>query len=357
MKNPIKDVEEEPSDTTESRASCEELVKAQAKNHSEKILNSLAELEKNTERLTDKELKNKIFSLLKGSLEEIIDKNTTVHYTGVLRRVKDSYDEHMVDCAKEQQSKICSLQQEISTMRTEAGKEKRRADKLEKENIELTKEYEKQSALIDSQKIVIKELKKQASEGNNECKTESGSKTQKEKIESLMSELKSLYNENNKLDLTAKKLNYDLKQSKIRELTLTKMLKGNSAILSSTVGNASGLKENKKTDTMGVNNILKESKELNKSGKKGVEIGKNKVIVPKLDFSKLAQKKLAQITVVQCESSASESSANGSKGNLQINIEQNDVKKEEIDPENFLDKAIDNIDDLSSSWRDALKDK
>ncbi len=263
------------------------------KKPTERMLSALEELERNRQHMSAPELREKRRSLLVQSLEEILDSESAAAYGQVLMKVKEEL-EHK-DSSRD------ALQRELVDAKNALSVEKRRGDKLEKENVELTKEYDKQAALINSQRVLIKELKRQSAETSNVSTGTAAAG----KLESLMGEIKTLYKENSRLDLLAKKLQYDLKQSKVRESTLTKLLKGNSAMLSglsslalnsSVVSPSSGIKEN----------IVLESNDLNRTEceKTAPQKTRAKVVVPPLDFSKLPQRKQAQVTVVQCESTS-----------------------------------------------------
>eukprot|EP01022_Parablepharisma_sp_SALTPOND_P018211 TRINITY_DN2965_c0_g1_i1.p3 TRINITY_DN2965_c0_g1~~TRINITY_DN2965_c0_g1_i1.p3 ORF type:complete len:466 (+),score=50.40 TRINITY_DN2965_c0_g1_i1:3440-4837(+) len=321
------------------------------KEDKERMMNEIQAMEKS---LPPAELKAKLHEYLKGCFNEIIKADPI--YGVVLEKIKISYENLLVENAKKVQ--------EVTGIKDYLVKERRRGDKLEKENIELTKEYEKQCTLIDSQKILIKELKKQVNDSSLEAKGQ-------QKVESLMGEIKTLYKENTKLESTIKKLSFDLKQSKAREATLAKLLKGDSLVATNEF---SSIKENGTSFCVPAK-VLTESKDLNKTEYKDSTIGKskpkNKVVVPKLDFSKLPQKKQAQLKVVHCEPCSASSSeenfeqklkAELGKGKL-IRMQSYEVElmgneKEEVaneeESENILDQVI---DEISSSWRDMLKYK
>ena len=103
-------------------------------------------------------------------------------YGDIINKLKNSYEnilaENIIDMNEAANTKIKTIKEELV-------KEKLRGDKLEAENISLTKEYEKQCEIIASQRTKIKEL---------ETKFISNSK------ESLLTEMKKLYQENEKLE-------------------------------------------------------------------------------------------------------------------------------------------------------------
>ena len=143
---------------------------------------------------------------------------------------------------------------ELEAIKEELVRERIRADKLEQENISLSKEYEKQCEMLVSQKVMIRELKKKRTPEPN-----------------LVTEIETLYKENNKLTKTNKLLIQQLKEAKDKEVLLAKALKEN---------NPQTEIESNKLQTANVSH----STTL-------VKIKKDKVLIPKLDFSKLPQKK------------------------------------------------------------------
>ncbi len=317
--------------------------KESAKGASERLLAALAELENGRGHLSAADLEARKRGVLDRAVDEIGELDPVLG--AVLRKTRE-----------EGKAGTATLQREVEQARSEAVREKHRADKLEKENIDLTHEYERQSALIDSQKILIKDLKRQQPRETTSVSASS------EKMENLSSEIKMMCKENGRLEALAKRLQNDLRQSRLREATLTTLLKSTPAPI------RMGAKENAGADRSFDVNVLAESKaSLNKTELRLPQ--KKRVMVPPLDFSRLPQRKVANLTVVQvqCDSASSaslsdsaEASENGKA--IEVEVAPADKSKEEIleaasGSQSLLDKAIDNLDDMSSSWRDVLKDK
>ncbi len=244
------------------------------------MLTKIHELEKT---ITTTEGKAKLYSFLKECFEEIVKSDPI--YGKLLEKIKLSHDS------------------ERTLAESNLQKEKHRGDKLEKENIELTKEYEKQCTLIDSQKILIRELKKQTSNGTTAAGVENS-----QKMENLMNEIKTLYKENSRLEAALKKATSELKQYKDKE----KAMVATPAVVVQTLP-ATKFKENesefvKKPILTESAEWFNKSKVREKSATTTLAKTKPKVVVPKLDFSKLPQKKQAVVKVVQCEPSSATSS-------------------------------------------------
>ena len=134
-------------------------------------------------------------------------------YERMLKKLKGIYEKLLLENVKDIKDKANI---EIENVNILLAKEKLRADNLEKENIELTKEYKKQCNLAESQIILINDLKRKL----NDIGVDN-------KMETLTTEIKLLYQENAKLQSMIKSLLLDLKQSKLREDTLTKLIKEN----------------------------------------------------------------------------------------------------------------------------------
>jgi hypothetical protein len=183
-------------------------------------------------------------------------------YANLLDNFKESYENFIA-------SHITKIKQafskELNEVKESLGKEKLKNEKLEQENIRLTKEYENQCTLISSQKKLIKDLQLKIQTENNKQK------------ESLEQELTKLTQDNNKLQVQVKQLTEQLNQSKEQEAALERLIKSNSFVTSC-------------TESLTTNETAKTNKPK-----------KPNVIIPKLDFTKLPQKEQAKIKVIQCE--------------------------------------------------------
>jgi len=294
--------------------------------------------------------KEKMHNLMKNKLDEIIKQDPI--YGKVLEKIKQFYEKVYLESNKRPDSEPNSSKHNESNNLL-LYKEKQRADKLEKENIELSKEYEKQCAVIESQKIQIKDLKNQISNNSAQNTTkisENNKSGESKKVESMILEIKALYKENAKLESMVKKLKTDLLVSKSKESTLSKLFEAkkqkNEISLAATTKNS----------------VLTESKDLNQS----VNLGKTKtkVVVPKLDFSKLPQKKKAQLKVIECEQKSASSMNDPVEQEESIGIlgkmlnkkekmlNENEIKNQ--DTENILDQAINEIE---GSWNEVMNAK
>ena len=156
---------------------------------------------------------------------------------------------------------------DLNTLKEKFNNERQKNKKLEEENINLTKEYEKQCGLIMSQNELIKELKK---------------KFEEEKIGTLVMERDKLSKENVRLEQQVKELIEEL--NRIKE----------------TISNSKENTKTRNTTTKQFNTTASQSYGKTKPKKPSI---------PKLDFSKLPQKKQAVLKVIQCkeESSAEDS--------------------------------------------------
>lgn len=255
-----------------------------ATRHCQKMFKEIETLEGNSGNISVEDFRNQKYALHQRFFEEIAKEDTI--YGKILAKILDSFKEKEKFTQEQFCLKISNIQKENDFLKESLNNQKKKYEKLEKENIEMASEYEKQSALIDSQKIMIKTLKKEVSEKttiSDSENTESG----KAQIQKLMSEIGTLYKENTRVSIIAQKLQNELKQAKVRELTLVKMLKGS---------------ENKEADKNVKPTVLQEKKN---EENKGMSSTEKKIIIPKLDFSKLPQKKPCKITVVPCDSTSS----------------------------------------------------
>ena len=154
-----------------------------------------------------------------------------------------------------------------------------------------------------------------------------------------------------------------MKQCKTREAALSKL------VASIGIDNKQQtLKENETPEIPAQNNILTDSKEQNKADviDNTKTKQKTKVLVPKLDFSKLPQKKQVVLKVIQCEhnsegsledeeNSEFDALSENAQGKLlmwryglilfyiELNEKEEFVAEPPKDQDDFLDKAIDEI--------------
>ena len=167
---------------------------------------------------------------------------------------------------------------------------KQRVNKLQEENGKLSEDYINKCALINVQQEQIAGLRKQI---------EFAFKSE-EKVNHLLTELKKYQQENKELRSTIDKLTAELAQAKLRETSLSKLLKRSSLSC-------------KCNGTITVNELIpklmitKENSHVSKA--------KPDVVIPRLDFSKLPQKKKADLKVIQCEPSNTNSIGDSSEEN------------------------------------------
>jgi len=186
-------------------------------------------------------------------------------YGTLLDEFKESYKNFIVSHIMKIKA---AFSKELNEVEESLGKEKLKNEKLERENVRLTKEYESQCTLINSQKKLIKDL---------QLKLQSESDKQREGLEQ---ELNKLMQENTKLKHQIKQLTEQLNHSKEQEAALERLIKSNSFVTTC-------------TESL----ITNETSNTNKSNK----TKKANVVVPRLDFSKLPQKEQAKIKVIPCE--------------------------------------------------------
>ena len=215
---------------------------------------------------------------------ESIEQKLDPIYDGVLNEFKESYEHFMIKQLlklKEitlNDNKISG--KKLDEVEESLASEKMKNEKLEEENIRLSKEYEKQCVLIKSQNGIIKELKEklnhQASEQSN----------------NINIELKNLYKENYRLENMVKSLSEEVNKYR---MTLDKISKDESMFMTgiTTKENAALTVHNTtfpKMDTIGISK------------------SKKSVVIPKLDFTKLPQKKQAIFKVIQYDQTSISSS-------------------------------------------------
>eukprot|EP00826_Nyctotherus_ovalis_P040790 TRINITY_DN4047_c0_g1_i1.p1 TRINITY_DN4047_c0_g1~~TRINITY_DN4047_c0_g1_i1.p1 ORF type:complete len:394 (-),score=114.56 TRINITY_DN4047_c0_g1_i1:42-1223(-) len=207
------------------------------------------------------------------------------NYEVLVDEFKESYESfiagHMVKVKK-------AFSKELGEVKESLERERLKNEKLEQENIKLTKEYESQCTLINSQKKLIKDL---------QLKMQSEDTKQRE---NLLLEIDRLTQENGKLELQIKRLTEELGRSKEQEAALERLIKSNSFVTTCT--DSLTTKENEALKSKSNNTAAKQPASTSNSTK-----GKTKkpnVVVPRLDFSKLPQKEQAKFKVIQCEASS-----------------------------------------------------
>ena len=298
-----------PAESAKSSAEDTLLLIERSGKHSEKMLRGFQKIAQDP---GDKRL-----LLADLYLAEIIQADPL--YGSVLKHIKEIYEDSR--WTKEGASTKCKEHEEdkkeMLRLKETMKEERRKNEKLEQENKELTKEYERQGTLLESQKALVKDLRKQLADGAENQRKET---TGPDKTQSLMKEINALYEENNKLTLITKKLREDIQQAKARETTLAKMLKSEAIVHGDKANELSSIKENKNASLMD-RSVLVESKKENKRdstvskslNKTMLEVGKKKVSIPKLDFSKLPQKKPTKITVIPSQSESQSKSKSKSQ--------------------------------------------
>lgn len=181
-----------------------------------------------------------------------------------------------------------AFSKELGEVRESLGRERLKNERLEQENIRLTKEYENQCTLINSQKKLIKDLQLKIQSEDTKLK------------DNLMVEIDKLTQERNKLELQIKRLTEELGRSKEQEAALERLIKSNSFV--TTCADSLTTKENEALKSKSNNTAARQTVSASNSTK-----AKNKkpnVVVPRLDFSKLPQKEQAKFKVIQCEASS-----------------------------------------------------
>ena len=210
----------------------------------------------------------------KSKLSKVIDADPV--YSALVDKLKISYENLLAENIMKIKE---TSNQELITVKNDLDKERKRTNKLEKENVDLTKEYEKQREIISSQQELIVKLKKKMNLSNSELKH-----NHKEEVILLNQENEKLKSENEKLII-------ELNQVKVREESLINLLKGNMYITEF------------KDITSNCMNLQNQITIANP------RISQNKVEVPRLDFSKLTQKAKASIKIVQCDQDCSHTSS------------------------------------------------
>lgn len=259
---------------------------------SKQMISSQNELSK---QYKGQELKQKKEEMLRQQFADII--NVDPFFGSILKQVKDCYEDAVKESDKfmkeKYEMKIQAIQQEYEKNKEGLKKENEKNERLVKEILLKTKERDEQAALIESQKQTIALLKKQNVDEKKHSSQEI--KLTQEKAQKLEEELNAIYQENEKLTIIVKQLYSGLKQSKMRENTLMGFLKGDERIPQIPKNKSHSIAPCKKS-------IGEPSIPL-----RIIEVGKNKVKIPVLDFSKLAPKKPSKITIVKYQSNSSNS--------------------------------------------------
>jgi len=193
-------------------------------------------------------------------------------YDEILKELKESYDNVITKSISKLQD---VTNNEVLQLRESLNNEKMKNEKLVKENLKLTKEHESQCALINSQKELIKELKRKL--GEQKLKAESTLKTD--------AEINKLQKENTRLEEFVKNLLVEVSQLKTRNMNIKRHPLTNNEPFTA--------KENSVTKHS--RNLV--SKQMNKTVQ---SIKLKKVSIPKLDLSKLPQKERAQLKIIPC---------------------------------------------------------
>jgi len=239
-------------------------------------------------------------------------------------------------------SEIVKLNNEIKSLKNENEKIHIEKSKLDKELSDKNTIYEKQKNMISDLKKELSDLRKENLQKNND----------------LAEDVATLYEENKKLAAVARKLYMELQKSKKNEQKLSQMLQQNSQQVSYS---ESSEYVSQPQGTLEADQPKKPAKIL--------EVGKNKVKIPELDFSRLAKKKPAKLKVVKYYKNAvpGESHEN-SESQVENDSEILDENNGEIigiqdssneNSEEFVDSQLDNflgkIGAQSASVHDTLK--
>ena len=237
--------------------------------------------------------------ILRGYFNEIVNKDP---YFGDFLKEYNKINE---ECNNESFNKLNiehqNLQKEFQALKEEKNEITRKNEdlqnekiKLEKEHTDVTTKYEQEATKL---KQDLAECRKELEKTKKNLRDDFISP---DKIQELTEDINGLYKENGHLRSVAKRLYDELKKSRTRENMLVKLLKGET----DSQGDAESLiinqKDNGAADKPKYNATL-------------IEVGKNKIKIPSLDFSKLAPKKPTKITVVKYKKNgSSENSASDS---------------------------------------------
>lgn len=150
--------------------------------------------------------------------------------------------------------------------------------KIEKKYTETAQELNKQLELVDKQKKIISGLKKEL------ASTKINLVKETEKNSELEAGIQILLEEKEKLQEDESKLCKELKQARGREATLISWLKGEGT---------DGIEHHEE-----VNQLTQKECEY-------IEVGKNKIRIPRLDLSGIFQQREENCTVIECKSNSS----------------------------------------------------
>eukprot|EP00826_Nyctotherus_ovalis_P017315 TRINITY_DN15092_c0_g2_i5.p1 TRINITY_DN15092_c0_g2~~TRINITY_DN15092_c0_g2_i5.p1 ORF type:complete len:288 (-),score=65.13 TRINITY_DN15092_c0_g2_i5:101-964(-) len=206
-------------------------------------------------------------------------------YDKVLGEIKESCESLLVQSIAKLRN---ASSKDLSELKESLVSERMRNEKLARENTRLAREHENQCALINSQKELIKELKRKLTE-------ESLVSEMKFKAENLAAEIDKLQKENIRLEALVKDLSIELGQFKVQDPNVMNIAKKTAFIGS--CSEPFSAKEN---------NVPKPSRsllsnELNRTASQSKLKPKKLPVIPKLDLSKLPQKERAQLKVIPCE--------------------------------------------------------
>ena len=263
------------TDTTTAQRFEDHYNKSQHSDHSKalgnKLLNNLKGIERSKDKLRPEEISSKKFATINDTLNEII--NNDHAFGEILKLLQSKLSELNTESTSVHKAQTDSLKSELDKAKLALANDNVRIETLNNEKAKLAKENGEKSAVIEKQKTSIQELKKQLNETQNQAQ---------DNINELSQNVGVLYKENKKLAGVVKKLFTELKKSKKREGVLSKLLKGDHQEEADAAEPMEEEEEDKK-------------KALNKTM---VEVGKKKVKIPVLDFSKLAPKKPTRLKVV-----------------------------------------------------------
>eukprot|EP01022_Parablepharisma_sp_SALTPOND_P017315 TRINITY_DN2738_c0_g1_i1.p1 TRINITY_DN2738_c0_g1~~TRINITY_DN2738_c0_g1_i1.p1 ORF type:complete len:817 (+),score=54.78 TRINITY_DN2738_c0_g1_i1:2015-4465(+) len=238
------------------------------------LANNLKALEKNKEKCGELEMNSKKFTIINETLNGVIHADQV--WGDVLKQVQTKLQELHAENENKHKAEVEGMKMELEKARAELSKEKAQVEILNAEKNKLARENQEKSMALEKQKVGITDLRKQANEAQDI------KKQAQLKIRELSEDLTALYKENKKLAKVVKTIYTELQKSKKRERVLVKLLKnGNSESESAEVSEHK--QEEKKKDLE----------------RKVVEVGKKKVKIPVLDFSRLAPKKPTKLKVVK----------------------------------------------------------
>lgn len=203
-------------------------------------------------------------------------------YEKVLGEIKESCESLLVQSIAKLRN---ASRKDLSELKESLTSERMRSEKLARENTRLAKEHENQCALINSQKELIKELKRKLAE-------EGLISEMKFRAETLTAEIDKLQKENMRLETLVRDLTIELAQFKAQDPNVM-----NIARRGAFMGSCSELFSAKENVPKPGRSLL--SSDLNRTAS---QCRPRKLpVIPKLDLSKLPQKERAQLKVIPCQ--------------------------------------------------------